>query len=527
MVKIYIDPVYSKIYGLEDDDFKVLNEELSFHPDGYFFTPSYQNYKKYKDAKIPLSQYKKGLIHLSKSDISEYKSVVAELEHSYRWDGYVRLLTKDENCYKTHSGLIKKVKNTLKKLGRKVELKKNYSDIQDEIKIYDEELNEITLRDYQDEIVNVCKRKKRGIVQAPTGAGKTEIFVKLIADVDCPSVVVVNRTSLLGQLKEKLMSRLNLRESEINVVGADYKQYDEKNPITIGTFQSLMRPQYRYILENCKMIIFDEVHHVAANELGGISEKARNAVLKIGFSATAWREDGREMEMEAFIGPIIYEISISTLIKEGFLVRPHIYFVDVPHTGVPHGNLSYTALYKRLIENKERNSIIAKCAYEFSKRGKIVLISIMRLKHIKEITRELKEIDDIGLNVKIITGKDSTKEKIQTIKKMDKGDYDIVISTLFGEGVDIPNLGVLINARAVKSSIDALQQVGRGLRLAPNKENCVIIDFYDYIKNKSPDQKNDYFKKFSNRRMKIYKAELEFVVKRVSDVSKVFEEETG
>lgn len=476
MIKLYVDQIFTKIYGLNDDFINALDAILSFKPAGYFFTDAYQN---------------------------------------NRWDGSIHLLKKYP-VVMTYTGLLKRVLIFFKKEKIEYEIIKNYGE---QIEVNDIKLEGIELRDYQKEIIDICKRKKRGIIQAPTGAGKTEIFIKLVADINVSSLIVVNRTALLGQLEDKLIKRLNFKQSEINIIGSGVKKYNEKNYITIGTFQSLMKREFEPIIRKVKVIIFDEVHHVSANKLGDIAKKASNTLYRFGFSATPYREDGYDMMIEAFIGPKIKIITASELIKKGFLAKPIIYFIKIPNK--VNKRLSYNALYKQLIENKLRNEIIAKIAYEKAKQNKIVLISVLRLKHIDYILEAIEAIDDIGLNIKVITGKDAAHEKVKTIKKMNSGEYNIVISTLFGEGVDVPNLSVLINARAVKSAIDAFQQAGRILRIKENKEIPEVFDFYDY--NTLSQEGKDYFQRYSKKKIKLYKTEPEFDV-RIVEINDLFKE---
>lgn len=490
MIKLYVEPVYTKIYGLKDEHYaEMLSDQLSYRKHGYFFSKAYQN-------KL--------------------------------WDGRQRLLwVNEDGIMETYSGLVKRMTIFFNKQGLKYKIIKRYA--HHEVKVDDVKLEGQQQRSYQVEVNEVCKKKKRGIIQSPTGSGKTEMFVKLTADLNLPTLIVVNRTALLGQLQDKIIERMGLRKTEFNTIGGNITFYKKENTITIATFQSLLTGKWNHILRDCKVIIFDETHHVAANELGRIAKKANNTLYRIGLSATPKREDGADMMIEALIGPKIYHKSISELIRMGYLAKPYIYFVRVKHNS--NVKLAYPSQYKILAESDERNAIIAKIAYEFAKRNKIVLISVIRLNHINRILEHLKRIDDIGFNIKVITGKDSSQEKIRTIKKMNTGEFNIVISTLFGEGVDVPNLNVLINARASKSLIDAVQQVGRVLRPKEDGESPYVIDFYDYnprVKkwnHKHPDdRKTDYFQRYAKRRIKAYQSESEFEVTVVDSVEDILKE---
>jgi len=510
MVKLYIDCVFVKIYGLDEDNLEDLSDELSYPQSGYFFSPAYQ---------------------------------------SGHWDGRVRLLKERDEIPTTYTGLMYLIR---------------HYDYNNE-NFGDNKLDDIEMRYYQSDAINIFKKKKRGVISLPTGSGKSAVIVKLVLDINVPTIIVVNRNALLEQMKSDIKQYTGLRDSEINIIGGGHKHYNEKNFITVGTYQSLMQRKYDTIIRKAKMLVVDECHHQRINKIGEITEKAINAKYKLAVSATPNREDKSDLALEGLAGRVIYGIPISQLIKDGYLMRPYIYFIPVETKC--HPLLSYEKIRKYISLSEERNVAFAKCAVEFAKRGKIVLISILRLKQVDGLLKALKEVDDIGFDIKIITGCDSGEEKIRTIKKMNKGVYPIVISTLFGEGVNIPKLDCLINARSTKSKIDAIQQVGRTLRIAEDKECPICIDAWDYnseIKihndrlniinqpiieeNRLIDEENaeklaedpecedlkkhkklekkktDYFQKYARKRMRVYNAEPEFVVRKVSSIQEIFDD---
>ena len=83
----------------------------------------------------------------------------------------------------------------------------------------------------------------------------------------------------------------------------------------------------------------------------------------------------------------------------------------------------------------------------------------------------------------------------------------MIATTVFGEGIDCPSLDVLVNAKANQSSIDSLQLVGRALRKTPTKDKVTVIDIYD--------DHCKYLGKHAKSRLKIYKSEPEFVIKKI------------
>jgi superfamily II DNA or RNA helicase len=488
MVKLIADPVYTRLFNLNINNFNELQDILCYMSPGYFFSVAYQ----------------KGV-----------------------WDGSVKLINKkDEGEYITYTGLVYKILEYFKEHNIEYIIQKTYN--YSKLKISDNKLQNIELRDYQIEAINEFKRRKRGVINIPTGGGKTVIFIKLTIDFNLKTLIVLNRNTLVEQTFINFKKYVGFKDNELNIIGGSRNYINKNNLITIATYQSLLTGKYNDIIKNTEFLIQDECHHTTMNKIGEISQRASNALVRCGMSATPVREDGTMIMLDAYLGKIIYTKTPSELIKSGYLSKPYIYFIDCENDFNP--KISYAGLYKHLVLFKKRNDIIAKCAYEFAKMGKTTLISIVRVNHAEEILKSLKEIDDVGFNIKIITGKDSSDEKIKTIKKMNNGQYPIVISTLFGEGVDVPELSTIINCRAVKSIIDLKQQTGRALRLKKNKENPIVIDFYDYSNkvinyNKSlvEDEKKvkDYFKLYANKKMKSLKTESEFELKRVTNVEEM------
>ena len=356
MVKLYVGAVWTRVFGMVEFDVKQFTDRLAFRPTNYYFTPSYQ---------------------------------------AGDWDGWIRLFFERNGQVLAYTGVVPRLITMLKADNTEYELivEYNYKNVE----VMDTQLSGITMRDYQTDIVNTCKKKKRGVIKAPTGAGKTEMFIKLISDINVNCLVIVNRTTLFRQIREKITSRIGLRDSEINWLG-DTKQYDPQNRITIATFQSLLtkdqssgnireKSKWDEVMKEAKMVIVDEVHHLSMNELGNLLKATNKTLFRFGFSATPFREDGYDMMLEALIGPTIYDLSISKLIQEGYLARPKIYFLKLPYTIAT--NETYATSYKMIQEHTERNLTIAQIAFQFAKKQKLVLISFSKVEHLKSVYKEL------------------------------------------------------------------------------------------------------------------------------------------
>jgi superfamily II DNA or RNA helicase len=104
----------------------------------------------------------------------------------------------------------------------------------------------------------------------------------------------------------------------------------------------------------------------------------------------------------------------------------------------------------------------------------------------------------------IVTGRDKTSSRKDKVKSFLNGDVNILMGTVFGEGIDIPEVECVINAeggRDVKATIQRM----RNMTPAPGKTKAVFIDFMDVT--------NKHFAKHSRERLKIYKEEPAFDIK--------------
>lgn len=437
MAYINIGVVWTRMNGLNDDTVKnKIKDELKFHPLNFWFSPKYQN-KIVEEGKTLLFDVK-----LPNGTIM--KAGTTPTETIREWDGYSNLIIDKGYNQIFLTGLLPRVIKILKDNNIEFKINREYNNNFD---ILDVPLKDIELRDYQKEAVEICKRSKRGIIHAATGAGKTLVMFKLAADIQLKTLIIVNRVTLFRQLLSRLKDNLNLKNDEINQISGDEKFYNPNNRITIATFQSLYVEdknietkkkivlKHEEVMKNAEAIILDECHHTSINVLGQILKHCKNAYFRAGFSATPFREDGYDLLLEAHIGPILHHTGISDLIKRGLLAKPKIYVLKSPYYIA--GRLSYAKSYKLLIHNEPKNELIANIAYKFAKLNKPVLISFTRIEHLNLVYKILKNMNVDKFVIKKIIGANTTDEKEEAIEKLNKNKFNIVLSTLFGEGVDV------------------------------------------------------------------------------------------
>lgn len=363
-----------------------------------------------------------------------------------------------------------------------------------------EALSGKTLRDYQNDSVDAFMRYKSGVLQLPTGAGKTEIFFEILRRLKCRTLFVVNRKELLVQTKKRLKDTLGI---EAGVIG--YGEHMTSD-VTIATIQTLSKnlKALKSYLASVNFVVFDEVHHVPALSYWKLSHYLTSAVYRLGLSATPWRFDGNDMYIEAICGKKCYSLDPQKLIDEGYLMKPTIFFVggfnfddvkllleaerEVLADSEKKDSEKYMELYPTLIsKNYRRNCAIKKIAE--SHTGKKILILTKYIEH----GRLLAEMTG-GSHIFGETVCDIRKEVLDDFKN---GKTDIIVGShsIFGEGMDITQLEVVINCAANVTDIASLQSLGRVLRTHKDKNKVYYYDFSDIGK---------YFRKASNQRRKAF-----------------------
>lgn len=346
----------------------------------------------------------------------------------------------------------------------------------------------------------------RGLLNLPVRSGKTLTAALIVQRLGLRTLFVVPSDILLMQTVASFKANLG-KKIPIGICGSGVWK---PRFITVATSQTLVgRPdQYQAELMRTHDILFvDEAHHLEGPEwrVPIIQSDAR---YKVGLSATIFANKDIPSErssiwLQAATGPILYRVSMQRLFKEGYLIPPHIlwYTIDKP-TGM--ANISYQDGYKRLIEDSEyRNSAIADLAEEAAMdRKQRVLIDTGRKRQMYRIHEMLKAR---GVRAVKMYGATPVHARMEMIKDFQAKRIQVIVGTVMGEGVDIPELEVVINAEGQKSKEAVIQRM-RNLTPNPDgtKMEVTFIDFSDVMHHKLRDH--------SAARLAMYKGQRGFKV---------------
>jgi superfamily II DNA or RNA helicase len=333
----------------------------------------------------------------------------------------------------------------------------------------------LILRNDQEKLRVQAAKAKRGLIQAPTGSGKTILGMSLYASFpeDISLLWLCHTKDLMNQ------TYAEFKKYGFKSVGRLGDVFKETNhQITIATRQSFKPIAAKYG-DMYDMVIVDEAHHVTNTE-GEYGKILTNclAPLRYGLTATLPTSEEAKLACEGLLGPVVASLSINEAAKLNISAKPTIKLIKVVKDHSISELRKYSDVYQYgVVENANKNLIIVETAKNYIDKGHSVLILLQRIDHCKLI----KEVGNtIGLDVKVVQGSVESETRTEIKKALNAKQIKCVACTaVWREGVNIPELNVVINAAGGKSEIMTLQAIGRGLRKTENKSDLTIVDIFD------------------------------------------------
>ena len=347
--------------------------------------------------------------------------------------------------------------------------------------------------DYQAVAVYSALTKCRGILDMATNSGKTEVGAAIIKALNRRTVWFTHRKNLLYQTRERLAERL---QQPIGIIGDSECEYQD---VTVAMVQTCGNRKHDDFLQSCQVVFGDEVHHLESNQWYN-NFAAVPAGWRFGLTATPPPLDEAGMLLRAMTGPILFKITSLELIRRGVSVPPRVWIASPKLKKFP-SKTSWPDVYMGgIVENHDRNLMIAEMVLRFREDDKPSLTLVHRLKHC-DILKKMQ--DRLGLPTAIINGSVTQGKRDKILKDLvDRKLANVVaVAKTMGEGVNLPDLRAIINATGTRcggnasedaTGRDTVQFLGRGLRTAPGKEYIDYADFADvghrYLKRASLDR---------------------------------------
>lgn len=314
-------------------------------------------------------------------------------------------------------------------------------------------------RPYQTEALEQSKIYPRGVFVMGTGAGKTLTSAMVIRNKNVETLFVTPNIDLKNQVTAEFE---NFFPDQIG------NKITDKKPIIVTNIQQLAKTTPR-MLERFKCLVIDEFHHSAAKTYLHLNMIAASAYYRYGFTGTFLRTDGRDLVMHGVLMGTIFTKTTSELIEKGYLVRPEIFLVRYKARKLHRSN--YKRAYDGIIQDSDFNALVARITASCIGTDKQVLVLVRRIEHGEALSELIPEA--VYLN-----GEMDSEYRDEMKAKFNRKEIPCLIATeIFGEGIDIPTVDCLINARLQKTEIQTRQGIGRVLRLSEGKTRATVFDF--------------------------------------------------
>ncbi|CAM9920646.1 unnamed protein product, partial [Chrysoparadoxa australica] len=318
-----------------------------------------------------------------------------------------------------------------------------------------------------------AKAWKKAVVVMPTGTGKTILSALDAQRFGGRVLFLVHRLDILAQSVEAY--RLVWPTMNHGYMTGEVKDNVYECDVLFASKDTLRQPDILASFDRTHFdyIVVDEVHHGQSPTYLDVLDYFRPGFM-LGMTATPDRLDRKDI-FELFDYNKAYEIAVSEVIERGLLV-PYSYYGltdDIDYTKIRYQNNKYRVedLERHLIIPERNEAILAQ--YLEKGTGDKAIGFCVSIKHAE---RMAEFFTANGIPAAAIHSEAANRDEL--VKDFRENRLTVAFTVdLFNEGVDFPNVQVLLFLRPTESKTVFVQQLGRGLRLAPGKERVRVLDF--------------------------------------------------
>ena len=367
-------------------------------------------------------------------------------------------------------------------------------------------LEPLELHDYQVDYVNQALKYGRGIIKAPTGAGKTFILISLLKALpdNTPVLFMTKNAGLVKQNYEEMV------QWGVQNLGRCFGKYKEFNRVMCITAHKDSLKSIEKLLPKFKVLIVDEVHECTSAVPLRAFDKMTSAAIRFGISATPFKftklnKDGTEdckdkvqkYKVKGYFGGVFK----TTTTKTGYLTTK-----DLQERGIlSRSNCTFYSIHEpKNIQNEPYIDAVTlgiSNNFDFLKTvRKLTLTLTGRTLILVERIDQGDYLNQLIPDSFWISGETDLDERANVFKELKYGDNRIAIAMrhIITAGINV-FVHNLINASGGQAEHSIVQQMGRGLRCAKDKE---YLDYYDFLF-----RTNDYLLKHSMNRLKVLENE--------------------
>ena len=318
--------------------------------------------------------------------------------------------------------------------------------------------------------------KDKALLISATGTGKTYASAFALRNENPERILfIVHREQIARQAMNSYRRVFGGKDS-YGLISGSQRGYDARYVFSTMQMMAKEETMHRYQPDEFDIIVIDEVHRAGADSYQRIMSYFKPD-LWLGMTASPERTDGYDI-YGLFDHTIAYEIRLQQALEEDLLCPFHYFGItDIIVDGMP---LDENRDFNYLVCDERVEHVIREAEYYGYSGNRVKgLVFCSRKEEAKELS---KEFNTRGYRTEFICGEDSQETRESCIERLtsdtceDPLDYIFTID-IFNEGVDIPEINQVIMLRPTQSPIIFVQQLGRGLRKAEDKEFVVVLDF--------------------------------------------------
>jgi superfamily II DNA or RNA helicase len=326
---------------------------------------------------------------------------------------------------------------------------------------------------------------RRQVVGLPTGAGKTVIFAHLCLAQQQRTLILVHRDELIRQTLDKLQMVTQGTALDIGVIKAERDEH--AGDIVVASVQTLQREtRLQRLAQTFGLVVVDECHHALLDNsygriLAHVGAWHDAGPLVVGYTATPFRPNNDPIittaEMPGCFDEVVHSLPLMGLIAQGYLspiVAKGIFIdgLNLDKVRVRHGDYVETDLAAAMLAADAPEHLLRGYGELAPERRALIFCPTVAMSYAVE-----HAFATAGLHAATVVGDTPLEERQAIYQEMRAGRLNALVTcAVLTEGFDEPSIDCIMLARPTKSKVLLSQCIGRGLRLWPTKEDCLLID---------------------------------------------------
>ena len=317
---------------------------------------------------------------------------------------------------------------------------------------------------------------ERALLISATGTGKTYASAFALREENPKKALFIVHREQIAKQAMKSYKKVFGKTKRFGLLSGNQKDYDADYLFATMQMMSKKEVMEQFASDTFDTIIIDEVHRAGAESYQRIMSYFKPKFW-LGMTASPERMDGFNI-FELFDYNIAYEIRLGQALEEDLLCPFH--YFGITELEIDGQIIDENTSFNYLVHDERVNHIIEMAEYYGHSGNRVKGLVFCRNVHDGKALSE--QFNARGYHTVFLSGDDSQEVREESIERLtqesDENRLDYIFTVdIFNEGVDIPEVNQVIMLRPTQSPVVFVQQLGRGLRKAEDKEYVVILDF--------------------------------------------------